>query len=320
MLEEACRAVAWPRPAGTAGGRPLALSVAVNVSPVQLNDAGFVGLVRSTLAATGLAPERLVLEVTEHVVLRRPRAAVKRLRALRSLGVRVALDDFGTGCSSFASLKALPLDILKVDRSFVAGLCVAPVDHAQALRLEVVAEGVETVEQASELRRLGCSHAQGHLYGRAAPWGPYGADRPARGTKHAGQGTGLHLAAGHPRPGDTVPTPETGPPAGPQAVVGRRRDVAPPKRARLLLLDDDERFGAALSQCPAMGGRSRAGRPDRHGAGRCRARPHVPVRHRLGGLPTAATGTALGSSLGSVERPRLPGSWCSPRLIPAWRC
>ena len=265
VLKEACRAaVAWPRPTGAVDGRSSALNVAVNISPVQLDDPGIVGLVQSTLEATGLAPERLVLELTEHVVLRHARAAAERLGTLRSLGVRVALDDFGTGYSNLSLLKALPLDILKVDRSFTAGLCVSPVDHAivaatiglaQALHLEVIAEGVETVEQESELRRLGCSHAQGYLYGRARPWSPRTANRLAGDTKYPGCRPELWPIPGHPRllsGAGPMPAPGISAPTQPQLAVHRRESAATPKRARLVLLDHDEPFCRALSQPSAL--------------------------------------------------------------------
>ena len=265
VLKEACRAaVAWPRPTGAADGWSSALDLAVNISPVQLDDPGIVGLVQSTLEDTGLAPERLVLELTEHVVLRHARAAAERLGTLRSLGVRVALDDFGTGYSNLTLLKALPLDILKVDRSFTAGLCVNPVDHAivaatiglaQALHLEVIAEGVQTVEQESELHRLGCSHAQGYLYGRATPWSPCTTNRLAGDTKYPGCRPELFPIPGHPRllsGAGPVPTPGIRTPTQPQVAVHLRESAATPKRARLVLLDDDEPFCRALSQHPAL--------------------------------------------------------------------
>ncbi|MHB1553398.1 MAG: EAL domain-containing protein [Acidimicrobiales bacterium] len=110
--------------------------------------------------------------MTERAVVRHPDVVTCRLEELRSLGVRVAIDDFGTGYNGLGTLKDFPFDIIKVGRYFVTGLCVDPVDRAvltaivtlaRALRLEVIAEGVETVSQAAELRHLGCTYAQGYL-------------------------------------------------------------------------------------------------------------------------------------------------------------
>ena len=178
VLREACRSAAsWPR---STSHEPL--GVAVNLSACQLEDPHFAKLVGDTLSDTGLEPERVTLEVTERMVVRDPEIATRRLAEVRSLGVRIAIDDFGTGYSCLSTLKNLPLDIVKVDRSFVAGLCVDPVDRAivkavvalaQALHLDVIAEGVETVDQAIELLRLGCSHIQGYLCGRPRPGAPH---------------------------------------------------------------------------------------------------------------------------------------------------
>ncbi|MDA8282380.1 MAG: GGDEF domain-containing phosphodiesterase [Actinomycetota bacterium] len=178
VLREACRSAAtWPR--STSRGP---LGVAVNLSASQLEDPDFAKLVGATLSDTGLEPERVTLEVTERILVRDPEIAAGRLAEVRSLGVRIALDDFGTGFSCLSTLKSLPLDIIKIDRSFVAGVCVDPADHAivkaivalaQALHLDVIAEGVETVDQATELLRLGCFHIQGHLCGYPRPGAPH---------------------------------------------------------------------------------------------------------------------------------------------------
>ena len=133
--------------------------------------------VLGVLADVGLPPDRLVLEVTEGVLIDDP-AVGERLQRLRAAGVRIALDDFGTGWSSLDYLRRFPVDMLKLDRSFVAGLAsggageavpAAVVQLAATLRLEVVAEGVETLHQAERLGRLGEMHAQGYLFGRAEP-------------------------------------------------------------------------------------------------------------------------------------------------------
>jgi EAL domain-containing protein (putative c-di-GMP-specific phosphodiesterase class I) len=104
------------------GSRWPSLFVAVNLSPLQIRDAGFVDLVGAVMAETGIAASRVVLEVTEGVLIDDPRQAQARLEALRALGVRIALDDFGTGYSSLSYLQKFPFDRLKIDRSFVASL------------------------------------------------------------------------------------------------------------------------------------------------------------------------------------------------------
>ena len=214
VLQEACRSAAsWPR---SASSDPL--GVAVNLSARQLEDPGFAKRVGDTLSDTGLEPERVTLEVTERIMVRHPEIAARRLAEVRSLGVRIAIDDFGTGYSCLSALQSLPLDIVKVDRSFVAGLCVDPVARAivkavvalaQALHLDVIAEGVETVDQATELLRLGCSHIQGHLCGRPRPGAPHATswnkggrergDRPRGGRTPASSATGPARTAPQPR-------------------------------------------------------------------------------------------------------------------------
>ena len=177
VLKQACRQLArWDAEHGEATA-----SVAVNVSPRELLAPGYAGAVREVLRATGLAPGRLVLEVTESALMEGGRVVVDVLAGLRACGVRVSLDDFGTGHSSLARLQHLPLDELKIDRSFVAAA--APGDGAAAdssilellvvladrLGLGLVAEGVETPEQLALLRRLGCPRVQGWLLGRPQP-------------------------------------------------------------------------------------------------------------------------------------------------------
>ncbi|WP_146009622.1 putative bifunctional diguanylate cyclase/phosphodiesterase, partial [Deinococcus planocerae] len=169
VLREACTLAArWQR-----GGRPL--RVAVNVSAVQLRGAHFARDVAAILRDTGLAPSLLELEVTETAVMANLCAATAQLTELRALGVSVALDDFGTGYSSLELVRELPLDKLKLDRSFVMGAerdprrqaIVASILHlAGALGLTVVAEGLETPEQRELLLTLGCPLAQGYLYAR----------------------------------------------------------------------------------------------------------------------------------------------------------
>jgi diguanylate cyclase (GGDEF)-like protein/PAS domain S-box-containing protein len=149
------------------------LRLTVNLSARQLDDPRLVPAVRAATLATGLPPEALCLEITESALMRDPAAAARTLAALRDLGARLAIDDFGTGYSSLAQLLTLPLDTLKIDRTFVAGLgrssdtlVTSIIAMAHAVDLTVVAEGVERVDQLEILRRLGCDQAQGFYLGR----------------------------------------------------------------------------------------------------------------------------------------------------------
>jgi diguanylate cyclase (GGDEF)-like protein len=160
------------------GSRWPSLFVAVNLSPLQIRDAGFVDLVGAVMAETGIAASRVVLEVTEGVLIDDPRQAQARLEALRALGVRIALDDFGTGYSSLSYLQKFPFDRLKIDRSFVASLGTSGnsgaiiqsiVTLGHALGMKVLGEGVETDEQRVLLRLAGCDELQGHLFAMPAP-------------------------------------------------------------------------------------------------------------------------------------------------------
>jgi diguanylate cyclase (GGDEF)-like protein/PAS domain S-box-containing protein len=173
VLERACTAVA---PLRTATGAPL--NVSVNVSAVQLRASGFTGQVAETLRRTGFEPGRLTLELTESVVVDDVGAVGEVFAALRTLGVRISIDDFGTGFSSLASLADLPIDSLKLDRSFIAAmdqggsreaLVAGVISLAERLGLPIVAEGIETPEQLAVLRRLGCGFGQGYHLGRPAP-------------------------------------------------------------------------------------------------------------------------------------------------------
>ncbi|WP_432574795.1 EAL domain-containing protein [Kineococcus sp. SYSU DK005] len=154
------------------------LTVWVNVSPHQLGDEGFVDVVAAALAEADLPGTALGLEITESAVMVDPEAARSILGRLRRRGVRVAIDDFGTGYSSLATLRTLPVDVVKIDRSFTARLGEGPgdlrivdavVSMAHALDLVVVAEGVEHEHQRRALRALGCDLVQGYLLGRPAP-------------------------------------------------------------------------------------------------------------------------------------------------------
>lgn len=173
VLEHACRqARDWQR-------RGLALDrVAVNLSPAQFAFQDLLEEVAEILEETGLAADRLELEITESTLMRDQRGAVGTLQALHELGISVALDDFGTGYSSLSYLKRFPLDKVKIDRSFVQDLPHDPdgaaitrtiISLGKTLRLKVLAEGVETPEQCAFLLREGCDEAQGHLFSRAVP-------------------------------------------------------------------------------------------------------------------------------------------------------
>ncbi|MBW4093858.1 MAG: EAL domain-containing protein [Proteobacteria bacterium] len=168
VLRTACaRAARWPE-----------LHVAVNLSPEQVRRPGLVDLVTAVLAETRLPPSRLELEITEGILLHDTAATLVTLDRLRTLGVGIALDDFGTGYSSLSYLRRFPFSKLKVDRSFIAGITTDPgaaaivqavVSLGRSLAIRVTAEGVETEEQVSLLRAIGCEEAQGYLFGHPCP-------------------------------------------------------------------------------------------------------------------------------------------------------
>ncbi len=154
------------------------LYIAVNLSPVQVRDRAIVDLVRSALAESGMLPSRLMLEITEGVLIDNPEEMVKRIEDLHALGVRIALDDFGSGYSNLGYLQRFPLDKLKIDRSFVIALgnssnggviIQAIVALGRALGLSVLVEGVETEQQRVLLRLAGCDEMQGFLFAKPAP-------------------------------------------------------------------------------------------------------------------------------------------------------
>jgi diguanylate cyclase (GGDEF)-like protein len=154
------------------------LYVAVNLSPLQVRDASIVELVRAALAESGVPPARLMLEITEGVLIDNPDEMVKRIEDLHALGVRIALDDFGSGYSNLGYLQRFPLDKLKIDRSFVTALgnsanggviIQAIVALGRALGLSILVEGVETEQQRVLLRLAGCDEMQGYLFARPAP-------------------------------------------------------------------------------------------------------------------------------------------------------
>ncbi|NJC68560.1 bifunctional diguanylate cyclase/phosphodiesterase [Planosporangium thailandense] len=172
LLEEAANQLVRWRAARADDLPPLHISV--NISVRQLRDSALVGVVRRALRRTGLPASTLWLEITESGVMEDPETALATLRALRALGVRLAIDDFGTGYASLNYLRSIPARIVKIDRSFVAGvgegshneaIVKAVVAMAHALGQRVVAEGVETVVQRDWLRAYGCDLVQGWLYG-----------------------------------------------------------------------------------------------------------------------------------------------------------
>jgi EAL domain-containing protein (putative c-di-GMP-specific phosphodiesterase class I) len=166
VLREACaQAAQWADPS---------LKVAVNLSAAQFRDHALVAGVVSALAASGLDPRRLELEITESILLENSDCVVDALHRLRALGVRVVLDDFGTGYSSLSYLRRFPFDKIKIDRSFIqsvaepgtAAIVRAIVELSRQLGGAVTAEGIETVDQFERIAALGCNEAQGFLIGK----------------------------------------------------------------------------------------------------------------------------------------------------------
>ncbi len=180
ILRAACReAASWPRP----------LDIAINLSPVQFQHGDLPKLVHEVLLDTGLAPARLVLEITEGVLIGEFNRGVAILRRLKHLGVRIAMDDFGTGYSSLSYLQSFPFDKIKIDKSFIANLghsqqaatiVRAVIALGHGLDLPVVAEGVETKEQLKFLADEQCDEIQGYFIGRPKPIADY-ADLIGRG-------------------------------------------------------------------------------------------------------------------------------------------
>ncbi len=155
-----------------------AVRIAVNVSPLQLRNRHFISDIESALGSAAEAADGLELEITEGLIMEDVEYSISTLRAIRAMGVSIAIDDFGTGFSSLSYLSKLPLDTLKIDRSFVIDLTEAPeglaqvstiINLAHSLSLKVVAEGVETSEQARLLRMLGCNEMQGFFLSKALP-------------------------------------------------------------------------------------------------------------------------------------------------------
>jgi diguanylate cyclase (GGDEF)-like protein/PAS domain S-box-containing protein len=179
VLKEACRqAATWDAQRRAAGQDPARLNISVNVSAQQLADPTFPHEVASALDASGLDPDKLWLEITESTLMSTGDACVATLSALRALGPHLEIDDFGTGYSSLSYLKRIPVEVLKVDQSFVdeldcdaddVAIVRAIVGLGESLGLAIVAEGVERQAQAGALIGLGCSLAQGYLFGHPLP-------------------------------------------------------------------------------------------------------------------------------------------------------
>jgi len=170
-LRKACAtAASWDEP----------YRIAVNLSPVQFTHGGLPETVHSILIETGLAPERLELEVTESLLISEPSLALHTLRRLKMLGVSIAMDDFGTGYSSLSTLQSFPFDKIKIDRSFVnklgkqhksASIIRAMLALGRSLEIPVLAEGIETKAHLDFMRNEGCEEAQGYFLGRPMPVG-----------------------------------------------------------------------------------------------------------------------------------------------------
>ncbi len=198
ILTTACQQTrVWQETTGETG-----LTISVNLSGRQILDRDLVTDVRRILAETGLAPNDLTLEMTESVLVQDVEATVSTLRALKTLGVRLAIDDFGTGYSSLSYLRQFPIDILKIDRSFIASLDGSKdstalvrsiLDLSSTLRLDTVAEGIEETEQREVLRGLGARHGQGYLFAR--PMAP-----EDLGDLLAGRGTTARDGSASPKP------------------------------------------------------------------------------------------------------------------------
>jgi EAL domain-containing protein (putative c-di-GMP-specific phosphodiesterase class I) len=186
-----------------------AIGIAVNVSGAELTEDDFLEDLFSTLELTRLDPGLLELELTESVLMRRIDSTVSILRSLRERGVQIAVDDFGTGYSSLSYLRVFPLDVLKIDQSFVrqiasngsdAAIVTAVISMARNLKLKVVAEGVETQEESDFLRTHQCDEAQGYYFSRPIP-----ADRFMGLLRH-----GLANATASVLPGPLTPFDTTG--------------------------------------------------------------------------------------------------------------
>jgi len=180
VLREACRRIQYWR----AANPQVPLAVSINISGRQLQERGIIEEVRGALGETGVAPDAVVLEITESVLMQQTEFVLERLQQLKTLGVRLAIDDFGTGYSSLSYLRRFPIDILKIAKPFVddvgagvekAALARAIIGLGDTLKLRTIAEGIETAEQRAALVSLGCELGQGHFFSPALP--PLGVER-----------------------------------------------------------------------------------------------------------------------------------------------
>ena len=209
--------------------------MSVNLSARQFAQPDLVDQVQEILAETGLEPSTLEIEITESALMDQTEAGIRTLRQLRDIGVHLVLDDFGTGYSSLSYLKHLPLDTIKIDRSFVAGIgddtdraiIDAVISLAHGLRITTVAEGIETEEQFERLRAMGCDVGQGYLFARPMPAAEAGRllmpRRAARPTRAANAVAPTVAVAPGPRrrtrrPGRLAPAP-INPKSTPKAVA-----------------------------------------------------------------------------------------------------
>ncbi len=176
VLAEACHACAQLLKQGMIDAAQF--SLCVNISPRQFRQADFVERVDSCLASSHLPPNMLKLEITEGIVIQNIDDTIAKMNRLKRLGVTFAMDDFGTGYSSLTYLKRLPVDVLKIDQSFVrdatldandAEIIRAIVAMAHSLGLDIIAEGVEQHDQLEFLQQQGCHHYQGYLFSKAVP-------------------------------------------------------------------------------------------------------------------------------------------------------
>nr|WP_295836520.1 GGDEF domain-containing phosphodiesterase [uncultured Azospirillum sp.] len=176
VLRQACRQIAEWQDRREPGSAPLFMSV--NLSSHQLSDPNFVQVVREVLRETGVEPSWIKLELTESAVMDKAEQSIRLLRDLRALGIKLSIDDFGTGYSSLSYLHKLPIDSLKVDRSFVSAMHQSEenraivriiMDLARLLGFDVIAEGIETSADANLLRALACDYGQGYHFARPLP-------------------------------------------------------------------------------------------------------------------------------------------------------
>jgi Amt family ammonium transporter len=269
VLREACR---------IAAARPELGRVSVNASPVQLRESHFPDIVYDALQASGLNPARLEIEITESVLMDDDQRATGILKSLKRLGVAIALDDFGTGYSSLSYLSRFPFDVIKIDRSFVKDIGETPnnvpivetiIRLGRALKLTIVAEGVETPAELRFLADLGCDEVQGFLMGRPAPAGDLAVRTPAvvldtlAGTivEAAAEAETVAVAPAAAQPPPATPVPATPVPAQavvtppalaplpmPVVVAARVQPYALPERALAEPASSQERAVLALQQ------------------------------------------------------------------------